>query len=108
MARTYTPHTIDVAATLGMLIAAGRRERRWTRAGLAERLGVSLPTVSKVERGDLSVGFGTVLEAAVLVGVPLFGADGSDRARVGALAEARLAMLPSRVRSTAVEVDDDF
>jgi len=108
MPRALSPQTIDAAATLGMLVAAGRRARRWPQADLAERLGVSRQTVSKVEMGDPSVALGTVLEAAVLVGVPLFDADRSGMRTMGELAEARLALLPSRVRSTPAKVDDDF
>lgn len=108
MARTFTPQTVEAARTLGILIAAGRRERRWSRAELAERLGVTAKTVTKVERGELGVAVGTVLEAAVITGVTLFGPDPAGLRTASALAEARLAVLPARVRAATRRVDDDF
>jgi transcriptional regulator with XRE-family HTH domain len=47
----------DVAA----LITARRKELGWTRTGLAERAGVSHPTVSMVESGKRKAGMETTL-----------------------------------------------
>jgi transcriptional regulator with XRE-family HTH domain len=75
---------------------------------LAERAGITEFTLSKVERGDLTVGLGVAFEAAALVGVPLFHEDPSrttidiDRAR------DRLALLPRRARARKEGVKDDF
>lgn len=96
----------EAARLLGKRIALARRELRWTVAGLAERVGVSETTIRKVERGDLSVALGTVFEAASLVGVRLFSEDSVTRRREAELVDARLTVLPQRVRSRAV--DDDF
>ncbi len=60
----------------------------------------------KVERGDPSVALGTVFEAASLVGVRLFSEDAATRTRESELVDARLAVLPQRVRHRVV--DDDF
>lgn len=108
MAISLCRQTTDAAATLGALIAAGRRERRWTAAELAERVGVSAPTLRKVERGDPSVALGTYFEAAVLVGVPLFSADREQQAALSDVAALRLAVLPARVRRSADDISDDF
>ncbi len=96
----------EAARLLGRRVALARRERRWTIAELAERVGSSETTVRKVERGDPSVALGTVFEAAVLVGVPLFSDDATTVAREAELVEARLAVLPQRVRRR--QVDDEF
>ena len=93
---------------LGAQIAQARRERQWTLAELAQRAGVSRPTVSKVERGDPSVSIGTVFEMATLVGVPLFSADRGERSAMLARARDRLALLPERIRTPSDEVRDDF
>ena len=53
-------------------MSLARRERRWTLAELAERVGVSVVTIRKVERGDPTVALGTAFEAAVIAGVVLF------------------------------------
>lgn len=109
MARTHTRQTHDAAATLGALVAAERRARSFTAKDFAERVGVSVPTLRKVESGDPSVALGTFLEAAVLVGVPLFNADGREMAAVADHARMRVALLPDRVRRTpAGDPDDDF
>ena len=105
-ARTPSPKARDAARVLGAQIAAGRRRRRWTAARLAEQLNVSLPTLRKVERGDPTVALGTVLDAAVVVGVPLFG---TDLDRLAHHIEDRVALLPDRVTPIGDDgLDDDF
>ncbi|MCZ2813722.1 helix-turn-helix transcriptional regulator [Modestobacter sp. VKM Ac-2979] len=96
---------------LGSQIAAARRELGWTAAELAERVGVSAPVISRLEKGHPTTQIGTVLEAAVLCGVPLFGRDPSNPAALRDLAQAerdRAALLPTRVRQHTVQIDDDF
>jgi len=105
--RTYSPQTLEAATLMGRRIRAGRIERRWTMEELAERLGVSAPTVQKIERGDPSVGLGVAFEAATLTGVPLFHADPSRLSIERARADDRLAVLPRLARKPA-QVDDDF
>ena len=97
---------MEAARLLGRRVALARRERRWTIAELAERVGSSEVTIRKVERGDPTVALGTAFEAAALVGVALFSEDAEVRAREAELVDARLAVMPERVRRRAV--DDDF
>lgn len=109
MARTHSRQTQDAAVAFGALVAAGRRSRSLTAKEFAERVGVSVPTLRKVESGNPSVALGTYLEAAVLAGVPLFNVDGRELASVADRARSRLALLPDRVRSATSGVhDDDF
>ena len=98
--------TTDAARLLGLQVQEGRRLRGWTQAELAERVGVSVVTLSKVERGDPSVALGTALESAVLVGVPLFTGDAAGLRSAERQLGERLALLPERVR--ARPIDDDF
>ena len=100
------PETIEAIKLLGGKVVLARRERRWTLAELAERVGVSVVTMRKVERGDPSVALGTAFEAAALVGVPLFHHDSARRSVEGEVVHSRLAVLPATVRSR--HVDDDF
>lgn len=102
-----SPRTLQAARLLGERVRLGRRERRWTLQELSERVGVSVPTMRKVERGDPSVGLGVAFEAATLTGVPLFHPDPSRLSLEAARVEDRLAVLPRLVRKPA-EVDDDF
>ena len=106
--RTYSPQAVEAARLLGARIRLARLERRWTLEELAERVGANHNTIRKVERGDLSVGLGPALEAAALVGVPLFHADPERRALETREIQARLTLLPARARRPAREIDDDF
>jgi transcriptional regulator with XRE-family HTH domain len=109
MARAFSPLTIDAAQLLGARVRLARRERGWTLRELAERVGVAVPTMRKVERGDPTVRIGVAFEAAVLTGVPLFHEDrGRLRLEAGRV-EDRLAVLPQLVRKpAATDADDDF
>lgn len=104
--RMPTPKTRHAVRILGAQISAARTRRRWTAARLAEQINVSPPTLRKIERGDPSVAIGSVLDAAVAVGVPLFG---SDLDRLAEHIEDRIALLPGRVTPIGDEgLDDDF
>lgn len=109
-AHSFAPQTLDVAVVLGLEVARARRARRWTAAQLADRAGVSVTTLRKVEQGDPTVALGIAFEVAGLVGVELFATDRTGLAALIDRGRDRLALLPSRVRKPAgdIEVDDDF
>jgi transcriptional regulator with XRE-family HTH domain len=99
MARiTYSSPTKEAARLLGARIRLGRKERRWTVRQLAERVGVTEGTLRKIEQGEPSVSLGAALEAAVLVGVPLFDGDPDRRSLERGRVEDHLALLPARIR----------
>lgn len=101
---TATQEALEV---LGASIRVGRLRRQWSLAELAERVGVSRPTIQKVERGDPTVALGTVFEAATLVGVALFESD-TARRRHATAQRAELALLPASARRSDTGVNDDF
>ena len=101
-----SPVSSEALRLLGARVRLGRRQRRWTVEGLAERVGVSPTTIRKVEHGDATVAIGTAFEAAVLVGVALFHDDAARLALEGDALAARLALLPAVVRP--LTIDDDF
>lgn len=105
--RALSSLTLEAAKLLGASVRLGRRQRRWTVAELAERVGVGEATMLKVEHGDPGVRLGIAFEAAALVGVPLFDEDSSRRVLEAGRVEDRLAVLPQRIRRPS-EVDDDF
>jgi transcriptional regulator with XRE-family HTH domain len=105
--RTYSPYTLEALELLGEQIRLGRRERRWTQAELAERAGVSIRTLNRVEHGDPRVALGTSFELAALTGVPLFQPDRERLSMDLDRTRGRSALLPARVRPRE-EVDDDF
>lgn len=104
----YSPRTSEAAELLGTQVRIGRLERRWTAQELAERVGISVVTLRKIERGDPSVGLGIAFEAATLTGVPLFDEEQPQLSSKLRRAEDRLAVLPSRARKPHTAIDDDF
>ena len=79
-----------------------------TTGELAERVGISRPSLHRIERGDPRSAIGSAFEAAAIVGVPLFEADPSRLAGDLARVEEKLALLPKMIRTPKVEIDDEF
>jgi transcriptional regulator with XRE-family HTH domain len=100
----------DALAVLGAQVRLARHEKNWTAAELGLRIGAGPRTVTAIERGAPGVAIGTVFSAASVLGVPLFGADDDERARLRRRGEERVALIPSREyqpRSTPADSDDD-
>lgn len=90
------------------LLRIRRKERNLSLGDLADRLGVSTPTVRKILEGAPSVAIGSYFEAARILGVPLFDPD-PDRFAVTASKTAELeSLLPKRIRTHQQEIDDRF
>lgn len=106
--RAYSKASAEAAYLLGQMIRLNRKERRFSEAELAERIGVSRETIQRIQKGDLKVGIGLVFEAAYIVGVPLF--DTSDERLSSKLDRVndKLALLPKHIRKPRTEVSDDF
>ncbi|MCB1756447.1 MAG: helix-turn-helix transcriptional regulator [Gammaproteobacteria bacterium] len=83
---------------LGERIRQARIEANMSQIDLGDRIGVTRYTVGALESGRAKVAIGTVLEAAHVVGLPLFETRSDDLAR--SLVENNL---PKRVK-----LDDDF
>jgi transcriptional regulator with XRE-family HTH domain len=107
-ARPRSRYAIAATQLFGAQIQAARRERRWSQQELAGRAGITTPTLSKIEKGDLGVAVGTVFEIAWLVGVPLFHEDPVRLALDRDRTTARSALLPQRVRASRREIVEDF
>ena len=108
VARHYRASTRAAAQALGSMIAGARRARGWPAAEFAGRLGVSVPTLRRIERGEPTVAIGLVFEAAVLGGVELFSTPAEELSRVARQARLETAVLPARARKRPVVIDDDF
>lgn len=110
--RTVVPlrATTDALSTLGAQIRLARHARRWTAADLATKIGVSERTVLALESGAPGTSIGTVFNAAVMAGVPLFGTDDrAELARMRYTGEQQLALIKSRVyHPRRPDTDDDF
>ncbi len=63
-------NTIDAtAAGMGVRLRKARVEAGLTQALLAARAGVSVRAVSRMERGDMSVGLGRWLKVSLILGL---------------------------------------
>lgn len=57
------------ARTLGEQLTVWRKLLGYTTAQVAERAGISRPTLAKIEHGDATVGLGSVIAVARVLGV---------------------------------------
>ena len=105
--RTYSRETLRALAYLAAQIRMARKERRFTEAEMAERVGISRSTLRAIEEGGAKVEIGLVLETAFLLGVPIFGEEGVSDVDVSRIRD-RLALLPQAIRTRGKEIDDDF
>ncbi len=97
------PAAEQALRALGENLAIARVRRRESQRAWAKRLGVSVPTLIRLERGDPGVGAGIYATALWLIGrasaLPGLAAPGDDR---GALeADVREAVQRRAVRSAA-------
>lgn len=106
--RPHSRYALEAVSLLGSLIRSGRIEQRMTAEELARRAGVSRALLYRIERGDPVASIGAVLEAAAIVGVPLFGLDRPALTAQLAQVQDRLTLLPKAARATRTTVRDDF
>ncbi|HSZ09710.1 MAG TPA: hypothetical protein VK794_14310 [Steroidobacteraceae bacterium] len=116
---TLPPAAAQALRALGENLGIARTRRRESQRAWAKRLGVSIPTLIRMERGDPGVGAGIYVTALWLIGRSNALADlaepGSDRGalesdvrearrkravRSAASAEARLARKPLKAKLT--------
>ncbi len=63
-----TPATLSAMETMGSHLALARVRRKESLATRARRIGVSVPTLSKMENGDPTVSLGAYAQALWLIG----------------------------------------
>jgi transcriptional regulator with XRE-family HTH domain len=91
------PEAMEAIRVLGQQIRLGRQRKGWSAASLAARIGVHPNTVTAIEAGSPGTSIATVLNAAVAVGVRLFGADRDELVAMRRRGDELIALLPSRV-----------
>lgn len=106
--RSYSRYTRQALSLLGMLVRAGRTERKMTAQELADRAGISRDMLYRIEKGDPRCELGAALEVAAIAGVTLFEPELAGLQARGRETAGRLALLPKSVRKQAGEVKDDF
>ena len=94
-----TPFPVEEALPrIGASIRTARIRRRKTAADLARRLGVSLPTLRKLEAGDPGVALGTFLSALWLLELMPPVMEALDPAKDDIGMTLDLARMPKRAR----------
>ena len=107
--RAYSRQGREALTALGQLIRIHRIEKKMSVLDLAERLGVSRDMMQRIEKGDPRCGIGSVFEAAVIVGVPLFEEEPGRLSEMKARYVEKLSLLPKAIRKTSSKViKDDF
>lgn len=108
--RKYSAYTHEAIRLLGMHIQQARKLRNLSETNMADRAGIARKTLQKIEKGDPRVAIGFSFELAALLGIRLFDAEPSRMALDLDRMEAKLAILPKRIRNPKSdhEVKDDF
>ncbi len=103
---TIPPAAAQALRALGENLAIARTRRRESQRAWARRLGVSVPTLIRMERGDPGVGAGIYATALWLMGtvgaLPDLAAPASDR---GALESDLFKALQRRAVRSAASVE---
>lgn len=66
--QNLTPSTLSAIETMGAHLAVARVRRKESLATRARRIGVSVPTLSRMENGDPTVSLGAYAQALWLIG----------------------------------------
>jgi hypothetical protein len=66
--QNLTPSTLNALETMGAHLALARVRRKESLATRARRVGVSVPTLSRMENGDPTVSLGAYAQALWLIG----------------------------------------
>jgi transcriptional regulator with XRE-family HTH domain len=108
LSRPYSRYTSDALALTGQLVREARLAKALTTTDLAARAGVSRALLQRIERGDPGCSIGAVFEVASICGVPLFEMDQRQLSAQLAHQRGKMALLPKSVRTSAIDVNDDF
>lgn len=100
--RHYSSETRRALSVLGDSIALERAQQRRSQADIAERSGISVATLGRIESGAPGSEVGSVLEVAAILGLRLF-PDVDER-----LLHQRLLAAPRRIVEPTLAEGDDF
>lgn len=98
---------IDALGEIGRSVRAARLRRRMTAGDLAGRVGISLPTLRKLETGDPGVSWGIVATTLWVLGSLDPVREALRPENDGIAAALEVGRLPRRVRRRKAEVDLD-
>lgn len=106
--RIYSRYSKEAIKLLGGRIRVTRIERGVTAQELSERADISRGLLRRIESGDPTCSIGVVFEVATLLGLQLFQSDYDELLLKNKIIEEKLVLLPSRIKKSKLELDDDF
>ena len=100
--------TRHIISSVGSMIKLARKEKLMSVEELANRVGVGRNTIDKIENGgDVNIPIGNVIEAALIVGIPLFGGDREHIHNLSTMLGYMNKLIPERYKKEIV-VKDNF
>lgn len=106
--RPLSRYATEATTLLGGLLRKARIDGKLKTTDVAERAGISRGLLRRIEAGDPGCAIGATFEVAAVVGLPLFNADPTTMSRHVDSNREIMALIPKSVRSSQLEVDDDF
>jgi transcriptional regulator with XRE-family HTH domain len=106
--RTYSKITREALTLMGQQVKLARKQKKMSEKEMAARAGIARSTLQKIEQGAPQVDIGFVFEVATLAGVPLFDAHATSLALHIERMSDKLALMPTYIRSSKREFNDDF
>jgi transcriptional regulator with XRE-family HTH domain len=106
--RSLPPYAADAVNLLGQLLRKTRIESKLKTTEVAERPGISRGLLCRIEAGDPDCTIGAVFEMATIVGLPLFNSDQATMSHIVASDREVMTLLPKSVRTSRIEIDDEF
>ena len=106
--RHHSKQTQAALKHFANLLSIARKERKMTIKELTDKLQISRTTTGKIMSGDPAVGIGLYFETARILGVQLFDQDPSRLEIKQKNSEAMERLLPKRVRTKKMTINNDF
>jgi transcriptional regulator with XRE-family HTH domain len=106
--RTYSKITREALTLMGQQVKLARKQKKMSEKEMAARAGIARSTLQKIEQGAPQVDIGFVFEVATLAGVPLFDVHATSLAPHIERMSDKLALMPTYIRSSKREFNDDF
>ncbi|QND70387.1 helix-turn-helix domain-containing protein [Tardiphaga robiniae] len=106
--RSLSPYAADAVTPLDQLLRKTRIESKLKTAEAAERAEISLDLMRRIEAGDPGCTIGAAFEVATIVGLPLFNSDQATMSRIATSNREVMKLLPKSVRTSRIEIDDEF
>ncbi|MCB1155918.1 MAG: helix-turn-helix transcriptional regulator [Leptospiraceae bacterium] len=106
--KNLSPLANEALTLFSQILEKERRKQKISQKELAERLGVARSTLQGILKGEPSIAIGKYFETAVILQVSLFTESRTEFLRLLEQNKETLSLLPSKVHSKDVNLDDNF